>query len=74
LVNNVQQLRKANGFDVTDRIHLKLSSDEAVREAVAAFDDYIQSEVLALSLETIETEGETVNLNGHVCTISITKA
>jgi isoleucyl-tRNA synthetase len=74
LVNNVQQMRKTHGFEVTDRIHLKISSDEAVREAVMAFDDYIQSEVLALSLETVETEGETVDLNGHECTLSITKA
>ncbi len=74
LVNNVQQMRKAHGFEVTDRIHLKISSDEAIREAVSAFEDYIQSEVLALSLETIETEGETVDLNGHACVIAIEKA
>jgi isoleucyl-tRNA synthetase len=74
LVNNVQQMRKAHGLEVTDRIRLKISSDEAVREAVMAFDDYIQSEVLALSLETIETEGETVDLNGHACIIAIQKA
>ncbi|HNX52947.1 MAG TPA: isoleucine--tRNA ligase [Pontiellaceae bacterium] len=74
LVNNVQQMRKAHGFEVTDRIHLTLSSDEAVREAVLVFDDYIRSEVLALSVETIETEGETVDLNGHACTIALEKA
>jgi isoleucyl-tRNA synthetase len=74
LITNIQNMRKTSGLEVTDRIHLKISSDEAVREAVAAFDDYIQSEVLALSLETIETEGETVDLNGHACTIAIEKA
>jgi isoleucyl-tRNA synthetase len=74
LVNNVQQMRKAHEFEVTDRIHLKIDSDEAVREAVASFDDYIRSEVLALSIETVETEGDSVDLNGHPCTLSITKA
>jgi isoleucyl-tRNA synthetase len=74
LVNNVQQMRKAHGLEVTDRIYLKISTDEAVREAAAAFDDYIKSEVLALSLETIETAGETIDLNGHACTIAIEKA
>ena len=74
LVNNVQQMRKAHGFEVTDRIHLKLASDEEVREAVAAFDDYIRSEVLALSIETVETEGETVDLNGHACIVALEKA
>ena len=74
LITNVQNMRKTSGLEVTDRIHLKVSSDEAVREAVAAFDDYIQSEVLALSIETIETQGETIDLNGHDCTIVIQKA
>jgi len=74
LITNVQNMRKTSGLEVTDRIHLKISSDEAVREAVVAFDDYIQSEVLALSLETIETEGEPVDLNGHACIIAIQKA
>ncbi|NOU37007.1 MAG: isoleucine--tRNA ligase [Kiritimatiellaceae bacterium] len=74
LVNNVQQMRKAHGFEVTDRIHLKIFSDVAVHEAVAAFTEYIQSEVLALSVQTVETEGEPVELNGHACTIAIEKA
>lgn len=74
LVNNVQTLRKTSGLDVTDRIHLKISSDEAVRKAVMAFDDYIRSEVLALSVETVETQGKAVDLNGHAATLSITKA
>ncbi len=74
LVNNVQQMRKAHEFEVTDRIHLKISSDDAVNAAVGAFTDYIKSEVLALLIETIETEGETVDLNGHACSIKIEKA
>ncbi len=74
LVNNVQQMRKAHGLEVTDRIHLKISSDEAVYEAIAAFDGYIQSEILALSIQNVETEGEAVDLNGHACIIAIQKA
>ena len=74
LVNNVQQMRKAHEFEVTDRICLKISSDEAVQEAIASFTEYIQSEVLARSIETVETDGETIDLNGHACTLSITKA
>ena len=74
LVKEIQNLRKTSGLEVTDRIRLNISSDEAVREAVSAFDDYIKSEVLATSLETIETEGEVVDLNGHACTIALEKA
>lgn len=74
LIKEVQQLRKANGLEVTDRIHLKIAADEAVNQAAVAFDDYIKAEVLALSIETIATEGETVDLNGHPCTIAVEKA
>jgi isoleucyl-tRNA synthetase len=74
LIKEVQALRKAKELEVTDRIHLTVSSDEAVREAVAAFEDYIQTEVLATALETIDIDdGESVDLNGHECTIAIEK-
>jgi isoleucyl-tRNA synthetase len=74
LVNNVQNLRKTSGLEVTDRIHLTVSSDEAVLEAVAAYSDYIKNEVLALSIETADVSGETIDLNGHACAIAIAKA
>ena len=73
-VKEVQGLRKTSGLEVTARINLTVSSDEAVAEAVAAYDDYIKNEVLALSIETAETIGESVDLNGHACTIAIAKA
>jgi len=73
LVKEVQNLRKTAGLEVTDRIHLRLSTDKAVGKAVSAFKDYIQSEVLALSIETGEAEGEPVDLNGHACTVSLSK-
>jgi len=74
LIKEVQGLRKTSGLEVTDRIHLNISSDEVVHEAVAAFEDYIQTEVLATSLETIAVPGEAVDLNGHSCIIAIEKA
>jgi len=74
LIKEVQALRKTIGLEVTDRIHLKVSSDEAVREAVVAFEDYIQAEVLATSCETIDAEGDPVDLNGHKCILFIEKA
>ena len=74
LVNNIQQQRKAAGLEVTDRIHVRIESDEAVREAASAFEDYILSEVLALSIETVGAEGESIDLNGHACVIALQKA
>ena len=82
LVKEVQALRKTSGLEVTDRINLTVSSDEAVQAAVSAYEEYIKAEVLALSVEIAETTpstssgqaGESVDLNGHACMISIAKA
>ena len=74
LVKEVQNLRKTSGLEVTDRINLTVSSDEAVSEAIAAYDEYIKNEVLALSIETTDVSGESVDLNGHAVTLLIEKA
>ncbi len=74
LIKEVQNLRKTSGLDVTDRIQLTVSSDEAVRSALAAYDEYIQNEVLAVSVAAADAAGETVDLNGHKAVISLVKA
>jgi isoleucyl-tRNA synthetase len=74
LVKELQQMRKNTGLEVTDRIYVKLGADDAVLAAVAAFNDYIQAEVLALSLDLSGAEGEELDLNGHPCRVSIEKA
>ncbi|MEL6592052.1 MAG: DUF5915 domain-containing protein, partial [Bacteroidota bacterium] len=57
-------LRKNNGFEVTDRIHIKIST-AAWDEAVTAYSDYICKETLGedLQLETF-AEGEEIDING----------
>ena len=72
-VNKVQQLRKSNGLDVTQRIRVGFSGDEQVREAVTAHHQYIANEVLAKAVTVQETAGEgtEVDLNGHPSYISI---
>lgn len=64
LINRIQNLRKDQGFEVTDRITVALSSSDAiVAEAVEQFSDYIQSEVLADQLTLVnETPAEVVEL------------
>jgi len=47
LVNRVQNLRKDSGLEVTDRILLKVETNEAIREAIKANMQYVCNEVLA---------------------------
>src|SRR5690606_27365517 len=47
LVNRVQNLRKDSGLEVTDRIVLKVDTNEAIQQAIASNKAYVCAEVLA---------------------------
>ena len=51
LVNRIQNLRKATGLEITDRIAVRIERQEAINDAVLHFSDYIASQVLANSIE-----------------------
>lgn len=57
-VNRIQNLRKAKDFEITDRIVVKISSNEMFDEAIADFSDYIQSQVLADNIEVTKEQLE----------------
>ncbi len=50
LVNRIQNLRKDNGLEVTDRISLEIQSNEEIKKAVKENNEYICSETLTQSL------------------------
>jgi isoleucyl-tRNA synthetase len=51
LVNRIQNLRKASGFEVTDRIETAVyAADPALADALAAFGDYVKAQTLSLSI------------------------
>ncbi|AJR02729.1 isoleucine--tRNA ligase [Siansivirga zeaxanthinifaciens] len=54
LVNRIQNLRKDSGFEVTDRIDVKLQKDEQITSAIEANKAYIKAETLADELEIID--------------------
>ncbi len=47
LVNRIQNIRKSNGYEITDKIRVTLQSDERINEAVSEFKEYIANQVLA---------------------------
>ncbi|MGB3547278.1 MAG: isoleucine--tRNA ligase [Saprospiraceae bacterium] len=67
LINRIQNMRKDQGYEVTDRITVHLSGDAAVRQAVTTHDAYISEEVLADSLTLVDevSGGETLELPGE---------
>ncbi len=54
LVNRIQNLRKDKGFEVTDKIRLKIEKNSEINDAIQNNYDYICSETLAESLDLIE--------------------
>jgi isoleucyl-tRNA synthetase len=62
LVNRIQNLRKESGFEVTDRIDIKLLKNETVEKAVKSNLQYIKSETLTadLQFEEILEEGTAI--------------
>ena len=74
LVKRIQTLRKESGFDITDRILVTLSPVPELEEVLAAFGDYISSQVLAETLCTGEvSEGAEAELGEHTTHIHIEK-
>ncbi|ADV48515.1 Isoleucyl-tRNA synthetase [Cellulophaga algicola DSM 14237] len=50
LVNRIQNLRKDSGFEVTDKIEVKILKNDLVEEAVKCNLDYIKTETLTAEL------------------------
>jgi isoleucyl-tRNA synthetase len=55
LVNRIQNLRKDSGFDVTDRIDVKLQKDAQITAAIASNEMYIKTETLTEELKIMDT-------------------
>jgi len=59
VINRIQNLRKDKGFEVTDKIIVKLQSHTDLDEAVHRYISYICSETLAQSFEVVAEIEET---------------
>jgi len=73
-VNRIQNLRKDSGFEVTDKISIKLvDSDPEVTEGVRVFADFISQEVQAVSLEIVSelTDGQEVEFEELVLVVKV---
>jgi isoleucyl-tRNA synthetase len=76
-VSKLQNMRKTADLEVTQRISVRFSGDEAVRAAVVRYQDYITTETLSLTCEPVSgiPDGATEwDLNGHACAIRFVPA
>jgi len=78
LVNRIQNLRKENDFEVTDKIQVTIENNNAIGEAMNTYKKYVASQTLAnniqLSDSFTEDEGRKIELTEDIIVnINITK-
>ncbi|WP_053956486.1 isoleucine--tRNA ligase [Inediibacterium massiliense] len=65
-ISKVQQMRKNNGYEMMDKIHIFFDGDDEITNAIEIHKDYIMSETLAEKIEKASDDTfEKQNLNGH---------
>jgi isoleucyl-tRNA synthetase len=73
VVHAIQNARKDAGLEVQDRIALSLWGDDALLDAVRAYESYVTGETLATSLDVspFEGNGATAQIEGRELLISV---
>ena len=76
LVNRIQNIRKSNGFEITDKIRITLSKNPMTDDAVSQYNTYICTQVLGTSLELVDKvkEGTELNFDDYTLYVNIVKA
>ena len=74
LVNRIQNMRKDNAYEITDRINVVVSSDANTDAAISQYADYIKSQVLADSITIADNDGVVVDFDEYKLNIKIEKA
>ncbi len=74
-VNRIQKIRKDRGFEVTDRIEVKVAANNGISESLAKYNDYICAEILADNLEFISQidNGVEIDVNDNSLKVIIIK-
>lgn len=74
LVNRIQNMRKDNAYEITDRIDVVVSPDANTDAAISQYADYIKSQVLADSITIADNDGVVVDFDEYKLNIKIEKA
>ena len=74
-VNRIQKIRKDAGFELTDRVLVKVVASESLTKSLATFKTYICAEILADSLDFTNamSNGTEVEINDETIKVDVTK-
>jgi len=76
IVHAIQQVRRGEGLEITDRIDLVLGGDAPLLQAAREHQDYVAGETLALRIAFEEREDwtATVSIDGFILSIWLRRA
>ena len=75
LIKQIQNLRKSQGFDITDRIVVTLSNQPRIAEIIAGYGDNISRQVLATEIRLTDlSEGTDVEFEDFKALLHVQKA
>jgi isoleucyl-tRNA synthetase len=74
-VNRIQKIRKESGFELTDRIEVKVAASNGLKNSLAQFNDYICAEILADKLELVPEieDGTEIEINDISLKVIVSK-
>jgi len=74
-VNRIQKIRKDSGFELTDRIEVKVAAVNGLKNSLARFNDYICAEILADKLELVTEieDGTEIEINDTSLKVIVSK-
>jgi len=74
-VNRIQKIRKDSGFELTDRINVKVSATNGLKESLAQFKDYICAEILADKFDLVPEmeDGTEIEVNDISLKVIVSK-
>ncbi|HTR29990.1 MAG TPA: isoleucine--tRNA ligase [Puia sp.] len=74
-VNRIQKIRKDNGYDLTDRILVKVTDVPALKDSLTVFNEYICTEILADSIELVKepANGTEIEVNDILLKVFVSK-
>lgn len=64
-VSKIQQLRKKNGYDVSDKIKIYYSSDDSYSESISKYSNFIKNETLAIDIVREDKIDEVTKINDY---------
>ncbi|WP_290772175.1 isoleucine--tRNA ligase [Anaerofustis sp.] len=71
VISKVQQMRKNNDYEVTDRIDITIDCSDTIKSSIEKFEEYLKKETLCDNILYSQNDGNKVKLNDQEAVITL---